>query len=223
MRFSLLPRFGMSWSITRLPRAVSTGLSSVNVATYSTMPRALRGASATSWISTFAGRADSTSPYSRPTIRSYAPTSPNGARRTPARATRSPAARSSPRRARHTPPASDRGPEASHRQTKLAASSACAAGVRRAPGVRQSGRARVTVPLVTRDATMRSGAAPRSTQRSSAESRSWSASIAGGAAPALPKLVAPVPPAQWPIPGTMNRAEEAVGLLLEPARARTRS
>src|SRR5690242_10360833 len=67
----------MSCSSTPFPFAGSSGRSRVNVATYSTIPRALRGASMMSLISALRRSVGSTSPYARPMIFSYCPTAPN--------------------------------------------------------------------------------------------------------------------------------------------------
>src|SRR5256885_9731962 len=77
-------------------------------------------------------------------------------------------------------------------QTKFAASSVLPLPVYVATcGYGHSGRVRSTLPLVTRDATIRSGALPCSTHCSSAATVSnW---------------LGPSPPPQCPMPGTMTR------------------
>ena len=60
------PRFGTWYTSTPVARVMSTGLRMVNVAEYSTMPRALRGASAMSVITALSACFGSSSPKNRP-------------------------------------------------------------------------------------------------------------------------------------------------------------
>src|SRR5436190_10857055 len=57
---------------------MSTGLASVNVATYSTLPRALRGARSRSWMIALCGSFGSISPCTLPRISSNDPAAPAG-------------------------------------------------------------------------------------------------------------------------------------------------
>src|SRR5436309_2990631 len=78
-RLRTLPRFGTSWSSVPLARLMSTGLLIQKSMLYSTMPRALRGASLMSVITSLRGSLGSTSPKATPLSVSYCPTVPNKA------------------------------------------------------------------------------------------------------------------------------------------------
>src|SRR5882762_5053356 len=78
-RLRTLPRFGTSCSSVPLARVMSTGLLIQKSMLYSTMPRALRGASLMSVITSFSGSFGSTSPKATPLSVSYCPTAPNEA------------------------------------------------------------------------------------------------------------------------------------------------
>src|SRR5262245_28046898 len=78
-RLRTLPRFGTSCSSVPLARVMSTGLLIQKSMLYSTMPRALRGASLMSVMTSFSGSFGSTSPKATPLSVSYCPTLPKDA------------------------------------------------------------------------------------------------------------------------------------------------
>src|SRR5439155_11681478 len=71
------PRLLTPYTRTPLDLLMSTGLSSVNVAVYATLPLALRGAKLMSVMTALRGSRGSSSPAAVPRTCSYAPTSPN--------------------------------------------------------------------------------------------------------------------------------------------------
>src|SRR5689334_8103416 len=76
-------------------------------------------------------------------------------------------------------------------------------------GYGHSGRVRTVAPFTTFEARMRSGALPAETH--------WSSALT------MSKVSGPSPPAQWPMPGTMNSRYELSTFDLPPSASSTLS